>query len=90
MSESLRIFKLTKNVPTNMILFNFFCKLLVFVSKRAIERIAQKNERFAHFLFNHEQPEQSLFRHEQPERFAHNCSFVMSNLSNFLTVPHFS
>ena len=60
------------------------------MSKRAIERIAQKNERFAHFLFNHEQPEQSLFCHEQPERFPHSSSFVLSNLSKSLKVAHYN
>ena len=28
--------------------------------------------------------------HEQPERFTHGCSFVMRDLSNLLTVAHFS
>ena len=60
------------------------------MSKRAIEQFAQKNEQFAHFLFNHEQPEQSLFCHEQPERFAHSSLFVQSNLSKSLKVAHYN
>ena len=31
---------------------------------------------------------QSLICHERPERFAHCCSFVLSNLSESLTVAH--
>ena len=30
----------------------------------------------------------SLFCHERPERFAHSCSFVLSELSKLLTVAH--
>ena len=30
----------------------------------------------------------SLYCHEQPERFAHSCSFVLSDLSESLTVAH--
>ena len=75
------LFKLTKKCPKNMILFNiFFCKSLVFVSKRAIEQFAIKNKQFAHLLFYHEWPEQ----------IAHSRYFVLSNLSDFLTVAHLS
>ena len=38
-----------------------------------------KNERFAHLL---------IFG-EQPERFAHGCSFPLSDLSDSLMVTHF-
>ena len=100
MSESLRIFKLTKKCTKNMILFNFFSKSLVFVSKRAIERFAKKNKQFAHLLFYHEWPEQIahswaifsqlLICHEQPEQFPHSCSFVLSDLSKLLKVTHYN
>ena len=56
----------------------FSCKLLVFASNRAIKLI--KNKWFA-FL---------LFYHEQLKKIAHRCSFVMSNLSDLLTVGHLS
>ena len=94
MSESLRIFKLTKKCTKNMILFNFFSKSLVFVSKRAIERFAKKKQAICSFALlswatwaNHSQ---SLFCLKQPELFSHSFSFVMSDLSNFLTVAHLS
>ena len=52
----------------------------VFWAKKwANERFAQKNERFAHLL---------LFG-EQPEWLAHGRSFLVSNLSESLMVPHF-
>ena len=37
-----------------------------------------------------EQMAHLLIYHEQPERIAHSCSFVMSDLSNSLTVAHLS
>ena len=52
----------------------------VFVSERANERLAQKNKQFA----------PSLIYHERPERIAYSGSFVMSNLSDSLTVAHLS
>ena len=54
----------------------FLSESLVFVSKRANVQFSQKNERFAHLLIYH----------EQPERNPHSWSFVISNLSNSLTV----
>ena len=50
-----------------------------FAKKITNERFAQKNERFAHLL---------IFG-EQPERFAHCCSFLVSDRSESLMVAHF-
>ena len=58
----------------NELIARFFKKLL-----RANERLAQKNEQFAHLLFYH----------EQPVWIDHGCSFVMSDLSDSLTGAHF-
>ena len=50
--------KLTKHVPKNTILVKFFwANRSFFVSKRANEQFAQKNECFAHLLIYHERPE---------------------------------
>ena len=51
-----------------------------FMSKRAKERMAQKNESFTN----------SLIYHEGDEQIAYSNSFVMSDLSNSLTVAHLS
>ena len=61
----------------NLIQF-FFSQSLV--SCERISDLLQINERFAHLLFDH----------EHPERIAHGRSFVMSVLSDLLTVPHLS
>ena len=56
-------------------------------------RFAQKNERIAHSLIFGERPEgfaHSLIYHERPERIAHDRSFVMSDLSDSLTIAHLS
>ena len=49
----------------------------LFAQKRANERFAQKNERF------------TLIFGERPERFAHDCSFPLSDLSELLMVAYF-
>ena len=60
-------------------LIRFQSELSVFSKKWANVRFAQKNTQFAN----------SLIFVEQPERFAHGCSFLVSNLSESLTVAHF-
>ena len=79
-SKSLAFLNLQKTYKKhikNMILVIFFwANRLFFVSKRANEWFAQKNERFAHLIIYH----------EQPERIAHSCSW--SDLSELLTVAH--
>ena len=50
-----------------------------FAKKLANERFALKNERFPH----------SLIFGERLERFAHGCSFLVSDLSESLMVTHF-
>ena len=59
--------------------FDFRVNRLFFVQKWANERFTQQNERFTH----------SLIFGEQPERFAHDCSFLLNNLSELLMVAHF-
>ena len=54
----------------------FLSKLLIFLSESGNEWFAKKTEPFTN----------SLFYHEQPERIAHGCSFVMSDLSDSLTI----
>ena len=57
----------------------FWANRSFFAQKWANEWFAQKNERFTH----------SLIFGERPERFAHNCSFPLSDLSESLMVAHF-
>ena len=80
-SKSHVLKNLQKNVLTK---FHFsqicWANRLLFVSKRANERFAQKNEQFAHLLVYN----------ERLERIAHGGSFDMSDLSNSLTVAHLS
>ena len=59
--------------------FDFRANRLFFVQKWANERFAKKNERFTHLL---------IFG-DRPERFAHDCSFPLSELSESLMVAHF-
>ena len=62
-----------------------------FAQKLANEGLAQKNERFAHSLIFGERPEwlltiTVLISSEQPEQIAHGDSFLVSNLSDLLTL----
>ena len=59
--------------------FDFRANRSFFVKKWGNKRFAQKNERFTHLLIYG----------EQPERFAHNRSFLVSDLRELLTIPHF-
>ena len=82
LSESFGFFKIYKKRTKK---YNFrFLKIeriaRLFVSKRANEGFAKKNERFAH----------SLIYHKRPERIAHGCSFFMSDQSDLLTVTYLS
>ena len=80
-SKSHVLKNLQKNVLTKIHFSQiFWANRLFFVSKRANERFAQKNEQFAHLLVYH----------ERLERIAHGGSFDMSDLSNSLTVAHLS
>ena len=64
-----------------MIIVKFFwANHSFFVSKRANERFALKNEQFAH----------SVIYHEWPEPIAHSRSIFMSDLGDLLTVAHWS
>ena len=77
MSESLIFFKNFQKLLKNQ---SFWANRSFFVSERANERFAQKNEWFTH----------SLIYHERPEGIAHGHIFDMSNLSDSLTVAHLS
>ena len=57
----------------------FWANRSFFRKKWANARFAQKSEQFAHSL---------IFR-ERPKRFAHGCSFLVSDLSKSLMVAHF-
>ena len=75
MSKSLA--KCTKNLPKNMILVKIIELIDHFLcTKEQMINLLRKNERFAHFLIYH----------ERPERIAHGHTFVMSGLSDSLTV----
>ena len=85
MSESLIFFKNFQKLLKNRNKKYNFCQIFwanrsFYVSERANERFAQKNEWFAH----------SLIYHERPEGIAHGHIFDMSNLSDSLTVAHLS
>ena len=83
--------KTFKNVPKIWFYSKKFERIAPFfyLSEWAIR--TQKTERFAVLSWaTWANRSLSLFCHEQPERFNHGCSFVMSDLSNLLTVPHFS
>ena len=67
-------FKHTKNIQKNTILVKFFWANCSFFVSN------RANERFAHFLIYHERPEQ----------ITHGRSFVMSDLSDLLTVAPLS
>ena len=67
-------FKHTKNIQKNTIVVKFFWANCSFFV------INRANERFAHFLIYHERPEQ----------ITHGRSFVMSDLSDLLTVAPLS
>ena len=59
----------------------FSSKSLAYSEQMSDKRFAiKKNKRFAH----------SLIYHEPPEQFVHSSSFVMSDLSDLLTVAHLS
>ena len=64
------------------------------MSEKANERFAQKNRAicsFAHLSWaTWVNRSRSLICHERPKRFAHGCSFDMSDLSDLLTVAHLS
>ena len=60
-------------------LIGFLSESHVFAKKWANKRFDQKHEQFAH----------SLIFGERPERFAHGCSFLVSNLSESLMTAHF-
>ena len=70
--------KRQKNVPK--IWFYFLSESLVFCEQNSEWAIRSKKERFTH----------SLIYHERPEQIAHGCSFIISDLSNSLTVAHLS
>ena len=55
------------------------------------ERIERFSKKWANVLFAQKNTQfaNSLIFVEQPERFAHGCSFLVSNLSESLTVAHF-
>ena len=86
--------KLTKKLLKTYIKYDFIQKIwancsFFYLSEWAIR--TQKTERFAVLSWaTWANRSLSLFCHEQPERFTHGCSFVMSDLSNLLTVAHFS
>ena len=64
-----------------------------FVRERVNERFAKTTSVSLIYSFIMSALSKSLtvaLCHEQPERFTHGCSFVMRNLSNSLTVAHFS
>ena len=69
------VHKCTKKYDCSQI---FWANCSFFVNKRANERFTQKNKQLAHLLIYH----------EQPELIAHSCSFVLSNLSESLSVAH--
>ena len=86
--------KLTKKLLKTYIKYDFIQKIwancsFFYLSEWAIR--TQKTERFAVLSWaTWANRSLWLFCHEQPERFTHGCSFVMSDLSNLLTVAHFS
>ena len=72
--------------------FEFRVNCSFFVQKWANEQFPQKNERFTHLLiysFLVSDLSDSLIFGERPERFAHDCSFPLSDLSKSLMVAHF-
>ena len=75
MSKSLA--KRTKNLPKNMILVKIIELIDHFLcAKERMSNLLRKNDRFAHLLIYH----------ERPERIAHGHTFVMSGLSDSLTI----
>ena len=66
----------------------FLSKSLIFFSKRANEQFTQINERFGHLSWATWANSRLLFWHKRPERFAHICSFVLSDVSKSLIVAH--
>ena len=60
------------------LLIGFLSELLVFCEKISESAICSKNEQLAH----------SLIFGDRPERFAHGCSFLVSDLSELLMVAH--
>ena len=82
MSESLIFFNLQKKYRKRTKKYissqTFLSELLFFCERKT--NLLKKKERFAHLLIYH----------ERPERIAHSHSFVMSELSDSLTVAHLS
>ena len=73
--------KTVKNVQKIQFYSNYFEQIAYFLwAKEKNDRFAKKTEWFAH----------SLFCAEQPVQITHICSFVMSNLSDLLTVAPLS
>ena len=80
MSESLVFLNLQKYDFIQI----FFSELPFFVRERAIH--SEKTNDSLRLLFCPERP----FTHGRSEQIAHSCSFLVSNLSNLLTVALFS
>ena len=80
MSESLVILNLQKYDFFQM----FSSESLIFCKGKSDS--LRKNKWFAQVLFCPERP----FTHGRSEQIAHSCSFLVSNLSNLLTVALFS
>ena len=78
MSESLVFLNLQKYDFIQI----FFSELPFFVRERAIH--SEKTNDSLRLLFCHEQPER--FAHGRSEQIAHGCSFLVSKLSDSLTV----
>ena len=84
MSESLVFLNLQKTYKKCTKKYDFkqkkLSKLLVFYEQESKRANGSKNESFTN----------SLIYHEGPEQIAYSNSFVMSDLSNSLTVAHLS
>ena len=88
--RKLLVKKSYKNVQKYTVLVKFcWANSLFFVSKRANERFAQKkqaNRSIAHLSWaTWAFCSWSPFWHERPERFAHSCSFDLSDLSKWMS-----
>ena len=66
----------------------FWANLSFFFSKRANEQFTQINERIGHLSWATWANSRLLFWHKRPDRFAHICSFVLSDVSKSLIVAH--